>query len=200
MTSQWYLSASSAAELTQGELIFDCPTVQSKSITSIDEVDEIPRFKIESIMYQADLIVMSQACDLAQRSVANVILCPFETLTEHRERWEEVMKAKDQTITAKAWKNYTDDLKHGFLFDLAILDNSPGMHVPEHLVVDFAELYSVPRDFLDSLISQRNRRRTCLSAPYREHLSQSFARFFMRVGLPTGLSTIPSFTLAPAKK
>jgi hypothetical protein len=30
-----------------------------------------------------------------------------------------------------------------------------------------------------------------LLPPYREHLSQSFARFFMRVGLPVD---IPSFT------
>ena len=34
-------------------------------------------------------------------------------------------------------------------------------------------------------------RRLRLLPPYREHLSQSFARFFMRVGLPIDT---PSFT------
>jgi len=42
----------------------------------------------------------------------------------------------------------------------------------------------VPRSFLDSLLKQRGHSRFRLLPPYREHLSQAFARFFMRVGLP----------------
>ncbi len=39
-------------------------------------------------------------------------------------------------------------------------------------------------DFLESLLKQRGQPRLRLLPPYREHLSQAFARFFMRVGLP----------------
>jgi hypothetical protein len=51
-------------------------------------------------------------------------------------------------------------------------------------LVDFHEVFTAPRVFLESLLSQRGENRCRLLPPYREHLSQAFARFFMRVGLP----------------
>lgn len=36
-------------------------------------------------------------------------------------------------------------------------------------------------------IAKQNSPRLRLCPPYREHLSQSFARFFMRVGLPINI-------------
>jgi hypothetical protein len=47
----------------------------------------------------------------------------------------------------------------------------------------------LPFPFLSSLAAA-NGKRLRLLPPYREHLSQAFARFFMRVGLPTD---IPKF-------
>jgi len=44
-------------------------------------------------------------------------------------------------------------------------------------------------DFLINFAKQKDQRLRLLP-PYREHLSQAFARFFMRVGLP---SDIPPF-------
>ena len=46
------------------------------------------------------------------------------------------------------------------------------------------EVFTVPRDFLESLLAARGRQRPRLLSPNREHLAQAFARFFMRVGLP----------------
>ena len=54
----------------------------------------------------------------------------------------------------------------------------------EHRIVDFHSVHTVPRVFLEGLIAERGTKRLRLLPPYREHLSQSFARFFMRVGLP----------------
>ncbi len=51
-------------------------------------------------------------------------------------------------------------------------------------LVDFHEVFTIPRAFLESLLAQRGENRHRLLPPYREHLSQAFARFFMRVGLP----------------
>ena len=56
-------------------------------------------------------------------------------------------------------------------------------------MVDFRNVYGVPFGFLEELSASRGERLRLLP-PYREHLSQAFARFFMRVGLPTD---IPSF-------
>jgi hypothetical protein len=51
-------------------------------------------------------------------------------------------------------------------------------------VVDFHEVFSLPVSFLELWLKKANRPRLRLMPPYREHLSQAFARFFMRVGLP----------------
>ncbi|MCD6491242.1 MAG: hypothetical protein J7K59_02995, partial [Candidatus Korarchaeota archaeon] len=56
----------------------------------------------------------------------------------------------------------------------------------DYLVVDFRSVYSVPFDFLLELAQKRDRGIRLLP-PYREHLSQAFARFFMRVGLPVDI-------------
>jgi hypothetical protein len=60
----------------------------------------------------------------------------------------------------------------------------------DYLVVDFRSVFSVPYSFLKEF-SKKQTTRIRLMSPYREHLSQAFARFFMRVGLPTD---IPQFS------
>ncbi len=56
----------------------------------------------------------------------------------------------------------------------------------DYLIVDFRSVYSVPFDFIVELVKKRGKRLRLLP-PYREHLSQAFARFFMRVGLPVDI-------------
>lgn len=55
-------------------------------------------------------------------------------------------------------------------------------------IVDFSKVYSLPVLFLESWLGSRGDRRLRLLPPYREHLSQAFARFFMRVGLPQDIN------------
>jgi hypothetical protein len=55
------------------------------------------------------------------------------------------------------------------------------------LVVDFREIYSLPYDYLVDRAAHLGSRWR-LRSPCLEHFSQAFARFFLRVGLP---STIP---------
>ena len=50
--------------------------------------------------------------------------------------------------------------------------------------MSFRHIYSVPFKMLTNLVKERGEDRLRLMPPYREHLSQSFGRFFMRVGLP----------------
>jgi len=53
----------------------------------------------------------------------------------------------------------------------------------DYQIVDFRELHTIPFSFLSDYI-KGEKERIRLLPPYREHLSQAFARFFMRVGLP----------------
>jgi hypothetical protein len=59
-----------------------------------------------------------------------------------------------------------------------------------HRIVDFHDVYTLPMTFLESFLQNKQQSRLRLRPPYREHLSQAFARFFMRVGLPTGVKKV----------
>jgi len=50
-------------------------------------------------------------------------------------------------------------------------------------VVDFHRLFTLPKAFV-SWFAASSGPRLRLRSPYREHLAQAFARYFMRVGLP----------------
>ena len=56
-------------------------------------------------------------------------------------------------------------------------------------LVEFSRLFMTSRESLQEFAKSKDSRPR-LNPPYREHLSQAFARYFMRVGLP---SDIPSF-------
>jgi hypothetical protein len=50
-------------------------------------------------------------------------------------------------------------------------------------LVDFGRIFGLPKPFVTQFAASQGKRLR-LRSPYREYLSQSFARFFMRVGLP----------------
>ncbi len=62
----------------------------------------------------------------------------------------------------------------------------------EALVVDFGHISSLPVAYLAARAVESGLRWR-LRSPFLEHFSQAFARFFMRVGLP---SSIPAYQVA----
>lgn len=133
---------------------------------------------------------MSQACDLEHHKVENVVLCPHFALTSFRSAWERWMRGKGHSPSEKAWKRTCEDIAAGHVWNQAFLERSTDPALPcEIRVVDFHEVFTVPRSFLEAILQQRKTPRLRLLAPYREHLAQAFARFFMRVGLPQPISS-----------
>jgi hypothetical protein len=53
-------------------------------------------------------------------------------------------------------------------------------------VVDFRTVFSLSLHFVKNFAALQSPRLRLLP-PYREHLAQAFARFFMRVGLPVDI-------------
>lgn len=90
--------------------------------------------------------------------------------------------------------------------------NIPGYHLVapceiqdwkrEIRVVDFRTVFALPFEFLKKFVAESPKRLRLLP-PYREHLSQAFARFFMRVGLPAEIASfkkIKSALIAKIRK
>jgi hypothetical protein len=173
MTVEPFWTEVNGFELRQGDFLPGC-------LVPLFEADLATPGRHEVSADEYDVIVLTQSCDLEQRKVRLVASCPIFPIAEFeaanptfgkKGRWNEVLKGRVEGL------------------HLLASPNDPANN-REALVVDFREIYSLPLDYLVARAIQVGVRRR-LRSPYLEHFSQAFARFFMRVGLP---STIPAFT------
>jgi len=127
-----------------------------------------------------DLVVMTQSCDIENDKVRSLLLCPVFDL------WRFVEAAK---AGRENWgSEQRDKLRQGNLPGYHLISDADqdGQSLPVS-VVDFHEVYTAPTILVREFISTVGKRlRLC--PPYKEHLAQAFARFFMRVGLPVAIS------------
>jgi hypothetical protein len=190
MSDTWYEEVEASESLTQGDIIEKCPILvwTSEPLRPRDGGEHLDlEGMVEAV--ETDVVIMTQACDLEQEKVANVVLCPHLSLSEYREVWEEAMRLQRQNPTQKSWSSHCRRICDGQSWNLTMLDAGRCETLStEHRIVDFAEVFTVPRRFLESFLEQRGELRLRLRPPYREHLSQAFARYFMRVGLPVGVT------------
>ncbi len=190
MNPFWYALVDAKAELDQGDLIVNCPVVGwregSLGLRANNEPVNHLRQAVEVV--ETDVVVLTQTCDLAQNKVRYVILCPHYALSVYRETWEGAQRLAGQNPSAKSWARHIEHIASGQIWNLALLNaEDTDTYHAEHRIVDFQEVLSLPREFLESWLQQGRQPRLRLLPPYREHLSQAFARFFMRVGLPTDI-------------
>lgn len=188
--SNWYEAVSSDIRLTQGDIILNLPVINWKDDSDLDVSTDLS----EEVLKRAfecitdDVIVMNQACDLENNKVKNVVLCPHFALDVFKKNWEDEARENSQNPTAKAWAKFCDSVKDGYQWNYCILNKGEvGSTILTHRIVDFHEIYTLPRPFVESFLKEKGKPRLRLLPPYREHLSQAFARYFMRVGLPNSV-------------
>jgi hypothetical protein len=187
MNEPWYEIVPADTPLTQGDLIFGCPLLGWNELADQASAANLDETSLQTYVdaFREDVVVMTQACDLEHHKVNNVVLCPHLALSIYRQAWEEWLRSRNQNPSEKAWKRTCDDIAAGYVWNQAFLNRLEGPEVPTEVrVVDFHDVYTVPRTFLEAVLRKRNQPRLRLLPPYREHLSQALARFFMRVGLP----------------
>ena len=166
----WYSEIVDSDNIEQGDLIDDCQIVIPPS--KIEEGDE-PEIEIRLI----NSIILSQSCDLVNNKIDIVLVCPYLPLKIFIENLPEDQKSKKST------KKNIDNLRKGHLPGYHLLNKFDDLKIDDYLVVDFRNVYGVEINNLKNIASKLNERIRLLP-PYREHLSQAFARYFMRVGLP----------------
>jgi hypothetical protein len=165
-----------APGLAQGDLL-DCPIPKIEADSGKIATGE--PFSVSVEHYSC--VIMSQSCDLApgRNVLPSVLLCPVFTLDE----WRKVNPPDNE----KAFRSALEGIRQGNTTRLHLLA-SPEDSIDQwkSLIVDFRLLYTLPIGFLEDL-AQGAGPRWRLRSPYVEHLSQAFARFFMRVGLPSDI-------------
>lgn len=169
----WWTQVGGPA-LAQGDLLSACPIPLFQP-----DFDDDPRRTHSVMVKEYNCIIVTQSCDLDNERATLVALCPVFTLAEFEQEipsftrkgeWEQVRKGRVEGLHLLASRNHPADSR-------------------DSLAVDFRQIFSLPRDYLGVHAAGLGLRWR-LNSPYLEHFSQAFARFFMRVGLP---SSIPPF-------
>ena len=164
----WY-GLAEGDEIEQGDILERCPVFVPPKDLTLNAVTKESKAIFE--WQEPDLIVISQSCDLAKgrENIQEILLCAV---------WE-----RSELTGNLAKDEMMESARKGRLptFHVLAASSLDGFE-REVRVVDFGRVFSLPVPFVRAraMIGKRLR----LLPPYREHLSQSFARFFMRVGLP----------------
>ncbi len=166
-------------KLAQGDFLPGCsvPIVPADFGTAEGQI----KVRIDVI----DLIIMTQSCDLENGKAILVACCPIHSLSRFEEYTPTFKKSG-------AWEN----VRQGRVEGLHLLGSTTDPTDKwDAYVVYFRTIYSLPNGYM-STHARSMQQRWRLRSPYLEHFSQSFARFFMRVGLP---SSIPSYRDPPIR-
>jgi hypothetical protein len=168
----WYEVVNGEGGLMQGDFITECPIIIPPS-----ELSDQVHFDVSVTNY--DVIILSQSCDLENGKIGLVLLCPVWSLED--------MAKRSNFLGSEKGK---EELRRGNFTGYHLLNKCElEGFVTDYKVVDFRNIYSTSLDFLIDFTKEKSERIRLLP-PYRENLSQAFARFIMRVGLPVD---IPSF-------
>jgi hypothetical protein len=173
----WY-DMVEGGEIQQGDILLDCPIMKASlaDMSGRREVVEVP-------VSEQDAIIMTQSCDLVEADgraakVDQVIVCPIYFQAQLKK--DGIFEASDKWEAARC----------GRLPRYHVLNKCEmPKREADYILVDLNDVFSLSIETIREL-ARNQRPRPRLNPPYREHLSQAFARFFMRVGLPVD---IPSF-------
>lgn len=163
-------------DIEQGDILESCPVLTLPSNLSFDsprkpsEVYELP-------FERRDVIVVSQTCDMikGREKIPEILLCAVWKRSD--------FSPGDLMSDTEHWENARKGRMPGFhVLDKCDLQGFKR----DYSVVDFRRVHSLPVDLARNIAAKLGNRIRLLP-PYREHLSQAFARFFMRVGLPVDI-------------
>jgi hypothetical protein len=156
-----------SAPISQGDIINDCP------VFGHDAADHL---HADPLRWRVRVIVLTQACDLAQEKTTRVLV----GLVHSARELVEGGILKESLIR--------DQIRRGLVYGWYFLPAaSPPLDFPES-IVDLRDLHTIPKAILNLLIAEG--KRLCrIQTPYREHLAQHFAVTYSRIGLPEPYET-----------
>lgn len=170
MTDVPWFTTVAGEDFEQGDLFLNCPVPSVSHVTFPLEDEGYATVEVKSL----DVVVLTQTCDLVHDKVSDVLLAAVAAVDD----------VLPHDLNGKERRSFRKKLVNDTLPQYSLLHRVAGEApaIPWS-VVNFHHLYGVPKEYLRAFVrTQPSRLR--LVPPYREHLAQAFARYFMRVGLP----------------
>lgn len=178
MSEPSWFSVVEGGELEQGDLLPRCPVPIVQQLGELADGGEL-----DVAVELHDLCVLTQSCDLVNAKVESILLGRVAS-------WADVVAAMGKD-SGYAGAKMRKKVREGLQPALCLLHRRREEPKLPWSVVDFHHLYVLPRQLVvDHAQSLGHRLR--LDSPYREHLAQALARYFMRVGLPHDAITFES--------
>jgi hypothetical protein len=164
----WF-EVTAGADLAQGDILLGCPVPCVDTLALPLEQDQ----EIPVVVQDLDLSVVTQSCDLEHDKVNEVLLAEVVA-------WDVVKRSGDAHLKKTEFRKA---LVQGNVPGYSLLRKSEESVSLPWSLADFHRLHVLPKGYVEAFADQTGNRLRLLP-PYREHVSQAFARFFMRVGLP----------------
>lgn len=175
--SNWYIEVPVDEAISQGDILFNCPIVISSPELDPASPDKVG--EVHNLVDTADVIVLTQACDLEDCSVRTVILALLRDPLTMRLRKEFDNPAQDRNERIDLFKK----IHRGEIPNYAVIPEYKGVIMMGYRYIDFSEIFTMPFDFLMQLREHLGTRLR-LNTPHRELISQKFGNFFARIGIP----------------
>jgi hypothetical protein len=177
--ASWYTVVESAslpptALLEQGDVLPNCPRFHV-SINGQWPLPEDEDVNIDQEDVRA--VLLTQTCDLVHDKVEWVLLA---VVYDWRDAEEAMVQQGNQSAKSR---KYRENLVQGNIPSKSLLNQYEPHPALPWAVVDFQQLFVLPKTVVRHVAAAAGPRLR-LQSPYKEHLAQAFARYFMRVGLP----------------
>ncbi len=167
------------SSLMQGDILIDCPIFIPPPDMNISMSGDIEDAEFD--VGTQDVVILSQSCDLVPGQKGDiwlVILCPIWKISD--------LSAKNSFLNSSYGKEMC---RRGHVSGYHMIHGCEHEQFSREIsIVSFKDIYSLPLNFIRSFV-EKTGNHPRVRSPYREHLAQAFARFFMRVGLPVDIES-----------
>lgn len=158
--------------ISQGDILDGCPILVWKLVPPPLDLEVPPERRLIRV------VVLTQACDLAQAKTTRVVVAPVHDAGE---------LVAQNILKAGAIR---DQVRRGQVFGWYFLPAAPAPIQLAESIVDLRELHTIERTTLEYLA--RSGKRLCrIRTPWREHLAQHFGTTYTRIALPEPYDTQP---------
>ncbi|MCP9227268.1 hypothetical protein NMG90_17850 [Bacillus mycoides] len=166
MDLSWYDVINNETHISQGDILFQCPIFTPEPQYHFGDLDSLQQTPLAVGL--ADVIVMTQACDL-------------DISGGRTPKVDSVVVAVLINVKGQSWSSVSQVANNKINSAYLLNQNHYGVEM-DWQIVNFKDLYTVPYSLLDEF--RKHGARLRLKSPYLENLSQKFGNFFARVGLP----------------